>query len=85
MTPQEYRDALEALGLSQRKAAKLLGVNEKTSRDWADLRRPPVAPNAPPPQSKPPGPPGPAAHFLRYLIATGATPAQVFDALGIED
>lgn len=83
MSPQEYRDALDTLGLSQRKAARLLGVNEKTSRDWADLRREPVAADAPP-QRKPPGPPGPAANFLRYMIAAGLIADQVFATLGME-
>jgi hypothetical protein len=82
MSPQEYRDALETLGLSQRKAAELLGVNEKTSRDWADLRKPPVEPGSP--HRRAPGPPGPAAHFLRYMIAAGVSADQVFRTLGME-
>jgi transcriptional regulator with XRE-family HTH domain len=35
MSPQEYRDALAALGLTQAAAAKLLGVDPRTSRRWA--------------------------------------------------
>ncbi len=35
MTHIEYRAALAALGLSQVKAAHLLGVHERTSRGWA--------------------------------------------------
>lgn len=35
MTPEEYKAALAALDLSQVGAAKLLGVDERTSRRWA--------------------------------------------------
>lgn len=56
MTPDEYRTALESLDLSQVGAARLLGVDERTSRRWAIGERPI---------------PGPAERFLRYLIATG--------------
>lgn len=35
MTSQQYRDALAVLGLTQVGAARLLGVNEATSRRWA--------------------------------------------------
>ncbi len=35
MTAAEYRDALAALGLTQVGAARLFGVNERTSRRWA--------------------------------------------------
>lgn len=41
MTPNEYRAAIAALGLSQVKAGKLLGVNERTSRVWAKDGAPP--------------------------------------------
>lgn len=34
MTPNQYRAALEKLGLSQRGAAIFLGVDERTSRRW---------------------------------------------------
>lgn len=34
MTPKQYADAIEKLGLSQRGAARFLGVNERTSRRW---------------------------------------------------
>jgi DNA-binding transcriptional regulator YiaG len=56
MTPDEYRAALEALGLTQAGGARLLGVDERTSRRWACGER-----EIPPP----------AQRFLRYLIATG--------------
>lgn len=35
MTPAEYRAALNALGLSQGRAALLFGVDPRTSRRWA--------------------------------------------------
>lgn len=58
MTPDEYRIAIEALGLSQIAAARLLGVDPRTSRKWACGER---------------DVPEPAARFLRYLIATKKT------------
>lgn len=33
MTPKQYADAIERLGLSQRGAGKFLGVDEHTSRE----------------------------------------------------
>ena len=45
MTPDEYRDTLTRLGLSQVGAARALGVDERTSRRWAHGEReipPPV-------------------------------------------
>ena len=56
MTADEYRNAIDHLGLSQIAAARLLGVDERTSRRWANGER-----DVPPP----------AQRFLRYLIATG--------------
>ena len=56
MTPAEYRDALAQLQWSQAAAARLLGVNARTSRRWACGER-----DIPPP----------AIRFLQYLIATG--------------
>ncbi len=40
MTPAEYNTAIEHLGLSQRKAGKFLGVNERTSRRWVSGESP---------------------------------------------
>ena len=59
MGGKEYEKALAQLGLSSRRAAiHLLGVNERSARDWvADKVRVPT----------------PAANFLRYLIATKKT------------
>lgn len=56
MTSDEYRDTIDQLGLTQGAAAKLLGVDDRTSRRWACGER-----DIPPP----------AERFLRYLIATG--------------
>lgn len=36
LTANQYRAALKKLGLSQRGAARLLGVDERTSRKWAE-------------------------------------------------
>lgn len=34
MTPKQYAEAIERLGLSQRAAGRFLGVDERTSRKW---------------------------------------------------
>lgn len=39
MTPDEIRQFRSALGLSQRKAADLLGVSRRTVEDWEAGRR----------------------------------------------
>jgi transcriptional regulator with XRE-family HTH domain len=65
MTADEYRTAIEALGLSQIEAARLLGVDARTSRRWASGER-----EAPP-----------AVRFLRYLIATKKTGVQAMRVL----
>jgi DNA-binding transcriptional regulator YiaG len=67
MTPDEYREAIESLGLSQIAAARLLGVDARTSRRWASGER-----DIPPP----------AVRFLRYLIATKKTGEQAMRVLG---
>ena len=56
MTADEYRAAIETLGLSQIAAAKLLGVDARTSRRWAcgEARRAAAR----------------FVQFLQYLIAT---------------
>lgn len=56
MTPAEYSEAIAKLELSQIAAARLLGVDGRTSRRWVSGER---------------DVPEPAARFLRYLIATG--------------
>lgn len=67
MTPDEYRETIETLGLTQNGAARLLGVDERTSRRWALGER-----DIPPP----------AERFLRYLIATKRTGEQAMKMLG---
>jgi DNA-binding transcriptional regulator YiaG len=67
VTPDEYREAIEALGLSQVAAARLLGVDDRTSRRWASGER-----DVPPP----------AVRFLRYLIATGRSGEYAMKRLG---
>jgi DNA-binding transcriptional regulator YiaG len=67
MTPDDYRTAIEKLGLSQVAAAKLLGVDERTSRRWASGER---------------DVPAPAVRFLQYLIATKKTGDQAMKVLG---
>lgn len=66
MTPDEYRTTIKELGLSQTAAAKLLGVNARTSRKWACGER-----EMPPPASR----------FLRYLVATGKSGASAIRLL----
>ena len=56
MTPFQYKDAIKALGLSQRAAGKFLGVDERTSRRW-------IAGDAQVPES--------AAKLLRLMIKLG--------------
>lgn len=67
MTSDEYREAIDSLGLSQVGAARLLGVDERTSRRWANGER-----DIPPP----------AERFLRYLIATGRSGEYAMKRLG---
>jgi DNA-binding transcriptional regulator YiaG len=67
MTPVEYREVIEWLGLSQIEAARLLGVDARTSRRWALGER-----DIPPP----------AVRFLRYLLATKKTGDQAMRVLG---
>ena len=55
VTADEYRAAIARLDLSQVAAARLLGVDDRTSRRWATGER-----DVPPPVQR----------FLRYLIAT---------------
>lgn len=69
MTPDDYREALAELGLSQLAAARLLGVDGRTSRRWVSGERP-----IPPP----------VQNFLRYLMATGRSGEYAMKRLGIE-
>ncbi len=69
MTADEYREILSALGLTQSGAARLLGINPRTSRRWAlgaqDITEP-------------------AARFLRLLIAAKITPERAARLLRID-
>lgn len=67
MTTDEYREALEKLDLTQSAAARLLGVDDRTSRRWACGER-----DIPPP----------AERFLRYLIATKRSGEYAMKLLG---
>ena len=66
MTADEYRTAIETLGLSQIEAARLLDVDARTSRRWASGER---------------EVPLPAVRFLQYLIATKKTGEQAMRVL----
>lgn len=63
MTPADCRSALDRLSLSQRGAARLFKVDERTVRDWTDSRK-----NGPPPA---------VAMWLKFMRATGITPDQI--------
>jgi DNA-binding transcriptional regulator YiaG len=67
VTPDEYREALERLGLTQGGGARLLGVDERTSRRWANGER-----DIPPP----------AQRFLRFLIAIKRSGKDAIKLLG---
>jgi len=53
MTPEQFCEAIDALGLTQDTAATLLGVHPRTTRRWANAER---------------EIPGPVDNFLRYLV-----------------
>lgn len=69
MTKDEYRAALDTLGLSQARAAALLGVKPRTSERWA-AGEVPITETA--------------ARLLRYLVHIGADPARVESILQCE-
>lgn len=66
MSSAEYRVCLARMEMTQGAAGKLLGVDARTSRKWANGERevPPTA-----------------ARLLRYLIAAGVTPEEFAAAL----
>jgi hypothetical protein len=66
MTNLEYRAAIAALGLSQGGAARLLGVDQRTSARWALAER---------------EIPEPVSRFLRFLVAAKIKPERVMSLL----
>jgi DNA-binding transcriptional regulator YiaG len=62
MTPKQYEDAIEKLGLSQRASSKLVGVGERQVRKW-------IADEAKIPKS--------VARLLRLMIKHGIKPEDV--------
>jgi hypothetical protein len=66
MTANQYKAAIDRLGLTQVGAARFLGVDERTSRRWIADERPV---------------PEPVARFLRFMIAAKVTPEEVEKAL----
>ena len=73
MTAEEYCDALSRLGLTLYGAGKLLGVDPRTSRRWAQE----------PGISSTREVPGPVTHFLRLLLAKGISGDEALQALGL--
>jgi hypothetical protein len=68
MTAAEYRSALATLGLSQERAARILGVHPLTSHGWATGKH---RVNET------------AARFLRFLIAANLSASTAVDVLRI--
>lgn len=66
MTAYDYRTALDRLSLTVVGAARLLGVDDDTSRRWA-FEVEPV--------------PEPVARFLRFLVKSGVRPDEVMKIL----
>lgn len=66
MTSDEYRTAYAALGLTQAGVARLLGVDERTSRRWAAGER-----EVPPPVGR----------FLSFLVLSDITAEEVMQTL----
>lgn len=66
MEPVGYREALASLGLTIVGGAKLLGVDERTSRRWANGER---------------EVPEPVSRFLRFLLSAGISADEVMQAL----
>ncbi len=62
MTPKQYVDAIDRIGLSQRAAGKFLGVDERQSRRW-------VAGDSAVPES--------VAKLLRLMVRLKLTPDDV--------
>lgn len=62
MTPKQYKAAIEALGLSQERAADWLGIGRRTSQGYA-IGETPV--------------PEPVAKLLRLCVKLGLDPDDV--------
>ncbi len=75
MTPNEFITALKRLDLPVYRAAKLLGVNARTVRRWTQD----------PTEAGARKVPGPAAVFLRFLIAQGISGDEALAILGIKN
>ncbi len=73
MTSAEYREALARLGMTVYGAGRLLGVDPRTSRRWAQDPDTSTAIEVP----------GPVAHFLRLLLEKGISGHEALQALGI--
>ena len=71
MTPQQFRQTLDALHMRQIDAARLLGVGVRTVKAWSQIAGD--------------GPTEPAARFLRYIRATEADPDTVEKILSLSD
>lgn len=70
MTTDEYRTILAEIGLTQSGAARLLGVDPRTSRKWACGER---------------DIPEPAARFLRLILAAKISPERAMKLLSGND
>jgi hypothetical protein len=68
MTPTDYRETIERLGLKQSEAGRFFGVNEVTGRRWA--------------AHDGNGPPEPVAKFLRLMLALEFSPEYVDSVTG---
>lgn len=66
MSPEEYRELIGLLGLTQSGAAALLGVDARTSRKWANRER-----------AIPPA----VARFLRYIHRAKVRPEDAMHLL----
>lgn len=75
MTPNEFIATLKRLDLPLYRAAKLLGVNARTVRRWTQD----------PTEAGARKVPGPAAVFLRFLIAQGTSGDEALAILGIKN
>jgi hypothetical protein len=66
MSAGQYEKALAALGLDHEQATELLDIDYRTSTRWVYGER---------------DVPGPAANFLRYLVATGTSGADAIKVI----